>query len=106
MAALTAGFRLLVRIVVRLWALPWTLVGICAGLAALAVGGRCRVRAGVIEFHGGAIAWLFERLPVGPIAMTFGHTVLGRTAAALDQARQHELVHVRQYERWGPLFVP
>ncbi len=38
--------------------------------------------------------------------MTLGHTVLGRTAAALDMARPHELIHVRQYERWGPLFVP
>jgi hypothetical protein len=24
----------------------------------------------------------------------------------LDHCRTHELVHVRQYERWGPLFVP
>jgi hypothetical protein len=24
----------------------------------------------------------------------------------MDACREHELVHVRQYERWGPLFVP
>jgi hypothetical protein len=24
----------------------------------------------------------------------------------LDYSRRHELVHVAQYERWGPLFVP
>ena len=24
----------------------------------------------------------------------------------LDIAREHEMVHVRQYERWGPLFGP
>jgi hypothetical protein len=35
------------------------------------------------------------------IALTLGHTILGQTDAALDIARQHELVHVRQYERWG-----
>ena len=31
---------------------------------------------------------------------------LARTPADLDRTRAHELVHVRQYERWGPLFVP
>ena len=40
------------------------------------------------------------------MALTLGHTILGRTAAALDLAHDHEMVHVRQYERWGPLFVP
>jgi len=24
----------------------------------------------------------------------------------LDRAREHEHVHVRQYERWGPFFLP
>jgi hypothetical protein len=38
--------------------------------------------------------------------MTLGHTILGRTDAALDIARAHELVHVRQFERWGPLMGP
>ena len=60
----------------------------------------------MIEFFGGAALWLLRRLPAAPAAMTLGHTVLGRTAEALDAARQHELVHVRQYERWGPFFVP
>jgi hypothetical protein len=35
-----------------------------------------------------------------------GHVVLGLNEAALDLAQPHELVHVRQYERWGPLFIP
>lgn len=38
-------------------------------------------------------------------AITFGHVVL-----CVDKADArllaHELVHVRQYERWGPFFVP
>ena len=38
--------------------------------------------------------------------MTVGHVVLGQTDAALDLSRTHETVHVRQYERWGPLFLP
>jgi hypothetical protein len=38
--------------------------------------------------------------------MTFGHVVVGASAKALDDTRTHERVHIRQYERWGPLFVP
>ena len=40
------------------------------------------------------------------MAITLGHVILGRTAAALDIARDHEWVHVGQYERWGPFFLP
>jgi hypothetical protein len=39
-------------------------------------------------------------------AITLGHVVLARSAADLARCRLHELVHVRQYERWGPLFPP
>lgn len=45
-------------------------------------------------------------IPGGAHAITFGHVVLARDAAALDSSRTHERVHVRQYERWGPLFIP
>ena len=38
--------------------------------------------------------------------MTLGHVILGIDGATLDSARLHEQVHVRQYERWGPLFLP
>ncbi|MHC4946851.1 MAG: hypothetical protein ACYTG1_01120 [Planctomycetota bacterium] len=38
--------------------------------------------------------------------MTLGHVVIGRSSAALEQSRLHERVHVRQYERWGPFFIP
>ena len=38
-------------------------------------------------------------------AITFGHVIL-----CVDHADErllaHEMVHVRQYERWGPLFIP
>jgi len=48
----------------------------------------------------------FVPLPGGASAMTLGHVVLGRDAAALERTRAHERVHVAQYERWGPLFIP
>lgn len=94
------------KLAVLLWASPWTALGLFVGLLGLATGGRVRKRGPALEFFGGAVAWLLGMYPGKPSAMTLGHTLLGRTGAALDAARDHELVHVRQYERWGPLFVP
>jgi hypothetical protein len=62
----------------------------------------------VIEFHGGGVKWLLQRFfrGQGALALTLGHTVLGQSDAALDIARGHEMVHVRQFERRGPLMGP
>jgi drug/metabolite transporter (DMT)-like permease len=38
--------------------------------------------------------------------MTLGHVVLGRDENCLEDCGDHERVHVRQYESWGPLFLP
>jgi hypothetical protein len=38
--------------------------------------------------------------------MTLGHVVLGVDRQQLRRTRAHERVHVRQSERWGPLFLP
>lgn len=91
---------------VFIWAFPWTIVGAGIGAAGLLTGGRVQRHGRVLEFYGGGLSWLLDRLPAQPMAMTIGHTVLGMTAAALDVCRSHERVHVRQYERWGPFFVP
>jgi hypothetical protein len=37
-------------------------------------------------------------------AITFGHAIIARDATTAKRLRAHEQVHVRQYERWGPLF--
>lgn len=90
------------------WPLPWTAVGLTAALGAALLGARWRLRQGALEVHGGALAAWCRRLP-GPLrfdAITLGHVVLGTDARGLDAVRTHEQVHVRQYERWGPLFVP
>ena len=93
-----------------LWALPTTSLG----LACLALGaayGRigAQVVDGVLELHGGLIEKFLRHgtlLPGGASAMTLGHVVLGRDLEALRRTRAHERIHVRQCERWGPLFVP
>lgn len=89
-----------------LWASPGTLIGLTVGALALLTGGRGRRVGRTLEFHGGAIRWLLERWPVRAAAMTLGHVIIGRDVFCLDATREHELVHVRQYERWGPLFIP
>lgn len=96
------AFRLL-RIA---WASPWTCLGLAVGVAGLVTGGRGRCADGILEFHGGAVSWLLRRSPGGPRAMTLGHVVIGLSQTALDRSRSHERVHVRQYERWGPFFIP
>jgi hypothetical protein len=91
-----------------LWASPATALGFVLGFLALASGGRVQRRGRTLEFYGGLLVPLLAKLPGGPciMAMTLGHAIVGRDAASLDAARAHELVHVRQYERWGPLFLP
>jgi hypothetical protein len=96
----------IVQFLAIVWASPASALGLAVGLATLASGGTARRRGGVVEFHGGAARWLLERFPMRPMAMTLGHTVLGLTGAGLDVVRRHELVHVRQYERWGPFLIP
>ena len=91
------------RLLAILWALPYTLLGMFLGMIGLCTGGRARIRGRVIEFYGGGVKWLLQQFFFGEGAMAFtlGHTVLGQTDAALDISRQHELVHVRQFERLG-----
>jgi uncharacterized membrane protein YuzA (DUF378 family) len=95
-------------IAVILWALPWTLLGLFFGILSLLTGGGAQRTGRVLEFWGGAARWLLRYAPfvAGAAAITFGHTVLARSRPEIEATREHELVHVRQYERYGPLFVP
>jgi len=95
-------------VAVRLWALPTTLVGLILAAAAL-FGGRASLRAGVVEAHGGLLSVALRGWPLfgaGVAAMTLGHVILAMTEEDLERHRGHELVHVQQCERWGPLFLP
>ncbi len=91
-----------------LWASPCSLVGLTLGLINIASGGTIQLRGRVLEFEGRLLAWLLSRAPVigGASAMTLGHTVIARSRADLERTRAHEFVHVQQYERWGPVFIP
>ena len=86
------------------WAAPNSLLGLAVGGVGLCFGGGVSVHRGCLEFHGGLSKAILSRL--GVIGMTLGHTILGQSKLDLERARDHEQVHVRQYEIFGPLFVP
>jgi hypothetical protein len=103
-----SGARAALRLFAYAWAAPYSLLGLTVGLLALLFGARARMREGALEFGGGWLGVRLSRLPE-PFcfsAITFGHVILGVDEAALAGARAHEQVHVRQYERWGPFFIP
>lgn len=89
-----------------LWASPATLIGMSIGVLGLLTGGTVERHGRTLEFSGGCIRWMLARTPIGAVAMTLGHVVIGRDVQSLTRCRDHEWVHVRQYERWGPLFLP
>jgi hypothetical protein len=98
------------RALVYAWTLPTTAPGLLFfPFALLSRTGGARVVDGVLELHGGAVTFFLKHCTLlrgGASAMTLGHVVLGRDERLLDLTRDHERVHVRQCERWGPLFIP
>jgi hypothetical protein len=86
-----------------LWASPGTAIGVALGLLALLAGARWSAHRGVIEVALQCDEQRGRMLPL--VAITFGHVVVGRTAADLARLRDHEHAHVAQYERWGAFFL-
>jgi hypothetical protein len=114
---LAQGKRLRPRVVAKpraislakiLWASPWSLWGLGIGALGLVTGGGIQKSGPVLEFWGGFLPLFLKCFPfiAGSPVATFGHVVLGRSQRHLEACRPHQLVHVKQYERWGPLFVP
>ena len=102
------GVKRKLRFLPYAWAVPYPVLGVLLGALMLLFGGRWRRHFGVLEFFGGRAGAALARLPqpLGFSAMTLGHVILAVDRSALAQLRHHELVHVRQYERWGPFFLP
>ncbi len=101
--------KTIIAVIFRIWAFPNSLIGLLLGFTGVVFGGHVNWRQGCLEFHGPFVKGILRRAPIGGLgamAITFGHTILGQTQAALDLTREHEQVHVRQYERWGPFFIP
>jgi len=85
------------------WVAPVTLVGLLLAIGAIAFGARGKLKNGIFEVAGNSrTAWL-NKISQHYEAITFGHVILGRKHGVLKAYRNHEYVHVRQYERWGVL---
>jgi hypothetical protein len=91
-----------------LWASPWSIWALALGIVGLLTGGRVQWSGEILEFWGGFLPLFLKYFPfvAGSPVATFGHVVLGRSKRHLEACRPHQLIHVKQYERWGPLFVP
>lgn len=84
------------------WAAPCSVLGLL--LAPLCWRrGSAQVVSGVLELALGPAPY---RGRLRFHAITLGHVIVGTDPVALAQLRAHEFVHVRQYEQWGPLFIP
>jgi hypothetical protein len=84
------------------WAGPNSLVGLLGGLTTRRRPVRWR---GVLLFedaHGGLARFLRWR---GFAAITLGHVIVTNRHLD-DKLLAHELEHVAQSERWGPLYYP
>lgn len=90
----------LVKMLRYAWASPCSLVGLVLAIPVLLLGGRAHIDSGVLEVA--LPGTRRHRFDLG--AITLGHVVLGGSTHTLSQLRAHEQEHVRQYERWGPVF--
>jgi peptide-methionine (S)-S-oxide reductase len=97
------------RMLRYLWAAPTTFIGLALVPLALVGRGSVVVVDGVLEASGGLLEVLLRRstlLRGGVSALTLGHVVLAQDDQCAERTREHERVHVRQCEQWGPLFLP
>ena len=96
----------LARLPRYLWAAPCSIAGLAIGTYAILSGAEAGIRDGTLQICGGRLAHHISRLPtrLRILAFTHGHVIYAIDREAMDANREHELVHVRQYERWGPLF--
>lgn len=90
-----------------LWALPWSLFGLALALPIRISGGRVYRVAGNVPallVRGPLADRLLMRHPFGPMAaMAIGHVIIARHDLT-PRTLAHELAHVRQSARWGPVF--
>jgi hypothetical protein len=98
----------MLRVLLYLWALPVTLLGVLVAVLAQGSGGTLQRVDGVLEAAGGWPARVLRRgfpFSGAVAAITLGHVVVGLSPDALAATRAHERAHVRQFERWGVLLL-
>jgi hypothetical protein len=94
--------RRLLRALAYVWASPNTLIGLVFGALCFQ---KPRVADGILVFDGSARGFLWALRAFKRSAITYGHVVLSNRPLE-GWLREHELHHVWQYERLGPLYIP
>ncbi|MGZ5291104.1 MAG: hypothetical protein ACXWDS_03945 [Actinomycetota bacterium] len=84
------------------WTLPNTLLGLVLGAMTFQVP---RLHAGAIVFDRGPRGVTAVLRAMHRSAMTVGFVILS-SVPVRGRLQAHEWHHVRQYMRWGPLFIP
>jgi hypothetical protein len=84
------------------WTSPNTLLGLLLGLLTFQVPRRAH---GLVVFDRGPRGLTWVMLRANRAAMTLGFVVLSAVPVE-GKLLAHERWHVRQYCRWGPLFIP
>ena len=92
---------------IYIWVSPASALGVCAACIASVAGAEVKRVSGVLEVSlAPRSATLCKAVSCLPFtAITFGHIVIACSADEQAALRQHERVHVAQYELWGPLFL-
>ena len=93
---------LLLRALAYVWAFPNTVLGLVFGLLSFQ---SPRVSDGVIVFDRRRRGFVLLLAVFRSAAVTYGHVVLANRPVE-GSLLVHELHHVRQYERLGPLYLP
>jgi hypothetical protein len=84
------------------WTLPNTVLGLVLGALTFQVP---RIHAGAIVFDRGPRGVTALLRAIHRSAMTVGFVILS-SVPVQGRLELHERHHVRQYTRWGPLFIP
>ena len=92
----------LLRALMFAWTLPNTLLGLLLGALSFQ---RPRRVGDILVFDGPTRGFLGLLQVFRRAAITFGHVVLSNRPVQ-ERLLAHELHHVRQYERLGPLYIP
>jgi hypothetical protein len=90
------------RVLAYLWASPNTLLGVVLGLLSFQ---WPRVVEGILVFDGRVRGTLWAIRLFRRAAVTYGHVVLSNVHLE-GRLLTHELHHVWQYERLGPMYIP
>jgi hypothetical protein len=90
-----------------IWAAPGTVLGVCSACVASILGAKFALVQGILEVSLlPRYAVLHRAMSSFPIAaITFGHVVVARSEQDQVVLREHERVHVTQYEKWGVFFL-